>query len=225
MVALPAAAVPRPAADVSLPSPTLRQRRRQRTQQEIAALALELFASEGYAATSVEAIAERALISPRTFYRYFPAKEDVVFHAFPGSEAELAQLFRDLADLPLFDALLQASLFLAERLEADPANLRRLALIAEEPQLFARDRRRERDQERLFAAAIAERLPPGSQRRHVSRTLAGAVLAAVDAALRRWVTEGGRQRLTRWVGEGLEVLRPAVEAAARERRRAARGRR
>ncbi len=200
-----------------LPSPTRRERRRLRTQREIADLALDLFASEGYAGTSVEAIAERALISPRTFYRYFPAKEEVVFHGLPGSDAELAQLFRDLADLPLYEALLQASLFVAERVESDPANLRRLGLIAEEPALFARGTRRERDQERLFAEAIAERLPAGSQRRQAARTLAGAVRGAVDAAVRRWVADGGRQRLTRWVREGLEVLRPAVEAAGRRR--------
>ncbi len=200
---------------MALPSPTRRQRRRLRTQSDIAGLALDLFVNEGYAATSVEAIAERALISPRTFYRYFPAKEEVVFHGLPGSDAELAQLLRDLSDVPLYQALLQAALFLAQRIEADAANLRRLALIAEEPQLFARGARRERDQERLFAEAIGERLSAGNRRRQVARTLAGAVLGALGAAVRRWVVEGGRQRLTRWVSEGLEVLRPAVEAAAR----------
>ncbi len=200
-----------------LPSPTRRQQRRLRTQSDIASLALDLFASEGYAATSVEAIAERALISPRTLYRYFPAKEELVFHQLPGTDLELSQLFRDLSDAPLHDALLQASLFLAERIEADPANLRRLALIAEEPQLFARGARREHEQERLFAEAIAERLAPGKRRRPVARTLAKAILGAFEAGVGRWLAEGGRQRLTGWVAEALEVLRPAVEAAARRR--------
>lgn len=195
---------------------SLRHRRRARTRDEIAALALDLFTSEGYETTSVEAIAERALISPRTFYRYFPAKHEVVFHALPGSEDELGGLLRDLSDLPLFDALLQAFLFLAERIEADPANLRRLALIDEVPQLFIRERRRRREQERLLAAAIAARLR-GARSHAAARTLAGAALGAVDAALTRWIGGGGRQRLTGLVTEGLAVLRPAVEAAERRR--------
>jgi AcrR family transcriptional regulator len=39
---------------------------------------LRLFREQGYAATRVEQIAEAAEVSPATFYRYFPTKEDVV---------------------------------------------------------------------------------------------------------------------------------------------------
>ena len=42
--------------------------------------ALELFARDGFDATHSDRIAERAGVSPRTFFRYFPTKESVVFH-------------------------------------------------------------------------------------------------------------------------------------------------
>ena len=59
---------------------TLRDQRRLQATDEIARAALELFTTNGYEKTSVDEIAAAAGCSPRTFYRYFGTKEDVMFH-------------------------------------------------------------------------------------------------------------------------------------------------
>ena len=56
----------------------LRERKKAKTRAAIRHHALRLFREQGYGATTVDQIAEAADISPSTFFRYFPTKEDVV---------------------------------------------------------------------------------------------------------------------------------------------------
>jgi AcrR family transcriptional regulator len=63
---------------VTEPEPDWRQRKKTATRDRIRASALRLFREQGYDATTVEQIAAAAGVSHMTFFRYFPAKEDVV---------------------------------------------------------------------------------------------------------------------------------------------------
>ncbi|MEH3138927.1 MAG: TetR family transcriptional regulator [Mycobacterium kyogaense] len=60
------------------PARGLRHRKKIATQRAIRRAAIHLFEQRGFADTTVEQIAAAAVVSPRTFYRYFPTKEAVL---------------------------------------------------------------------------------------------------------------------------------------------------
>src|SRR6516162_8805392 len=62
----------------SPPQSGLRERKKARTRASLREHALRLFRLQGYQATTVEQIAAAAEVSPSTFFRYFPTKEDLV---------------------------------------------------------------------------------------------------------------------------------------------------
>src|SRR5580693_6806229 len=56
----------------------LRERKKARTRASLREHALRLFSEQGYQATTIEQIAAAAEVSPSTFFRYYPTKEDLV---------------------------------------------------------------------------------------------------------------------------------------------------
>jgi TetR/AcrR family transcriptional regulator, regulator of mycofactocin system len=84
----------------------LRERKKQRTREQIIEAAMGLFAERGYHATTIADIATAADIAPRTFFSYFPSKEAVVFYNVDRDLDRLASALSDrLPGETAFDAL------------------------------------------------------------------------------------------------------------------------
>jgi AcrR family transcriptional regulator len=84
----------------------LRERKKQRTREQIVEAAMRLFAERGYHATTIADIADEAEVAPRTFFSYFPSKEAVVFHDADRQIEGLASALRErMPGETAFDAL------------------------------------------------------------------------------------------------------------------------
>src|SRR5262245_60403879 len=82
-----------------------REHKKARTRDELVQAALGLFSKKGFDATTVEDIAAAAHVSPRTFFRYFANKEEVLFHR---KDEDLARLQAALGSRPPEETPLQA---------------------------------------------------------------------------------------------------------------------
>jgi len=90
---------------VDEPAGGLRSRKKTKTRIMIEEAALELFAEQGYEATTVEQIAAKVEISPTTFFRYFPTKADVVLCQDAGL---FPHLYQAICDRPASESAMEA---------------------------------------------------------------------------------------------------------------------
>jgi AcrR family transcriptional regulator len=160
------------------PEPGLRERKKQRTRETIARVALELFEERGYHATTLADIAEAADVSTRTIFSYYPSKEDILFAEFPALKAAFA---RALDERPGGkDALETVRDFMlsAAHLEKGPLHGRREQIIESDETLRSHKRARLAQIEELVAAAVARDLDAGEDDLR-PRLVAASLVAAV----------------------------------------------
>jgi AcrR family transcriptional regulator len=201
----------------------------------IAAAARELFATNGYDRTTVDAIAERAGVARRTFFRYFRSKDDAIL---PDHERVFAAIEGQLSaatDLPPVRALCSGARIVFRSYVDDAAiSLQRYQLTRSVPALRARETASVNEYFRLFRRFLAGRfeaepLPQPGQAGQAGQpdaslradVIAGAVVAAHNQVLREWL-RGGCQgdpmpaldAAFGWVVRTFEAPAPAEGTAA-----------
>ena len=117
----------------------LRERKKARTREALQEAAMARFARQGFEGTTVEEIAEACEVSPRTFFRYFPTKEDVLFaDAAVRRERLLAVIAERPPAEPAFAALCAAMRTLTADYRDDrDALVARSKIVAASPHLQA----------------------------------------------------------------------------------------
>lgn len=117
----------------------LRERKRAKTAEQIEDAALGLFRDQGYAATTVEDIADAVEISRATVFRYFPAKEDILFARDAADRKHLVERALAHRDRPFAQAVRAALVDFTEHLSADGDRLwLRWDIVRNDPRLMGR---------------------------------------------------------------------------------------
>jgi mycofactocin system transcriptional regulator len=165
-------------------------RRRMTSRGELEHVAFDLFGEDGFDRTTVDDIATAAGISRRTFFRYFPSKNDVVWGDFDGM---LDRMRRRLAacppDRPLMDEVREALLdFNRVPAEELPWHRRRMALILRTPALQAHSTLRYADWRAVLAGFVGERLGQ-SAAALAPQAIAHATLGVAVAAYEQWLLD------------------------------------
>ena len=164
----------------SLPA-GLRERKKAKTKAAIREAAMQLFEDQGYASTTVEQIAAAAEVSPSTFFRYFPTKEDVILTD-DYDPAFVAAIRAQPPEVPTIDALLAGMRSVFDELSPGEWELenRRQRLFGTVPELRARAMQQMLEALDMLAAVIAERAGKPADDL-ASRVIAGAVIGVVMA--------------------------------------------
>lgn len=174
----------------------------------LVAAAFELFTERGYDSTTVDDIVRRAGVGRRSFFRYFPTKEEVVF---PDHERALADMVRYLEEGaqdpdPVGRACGAARLVMRMYAENAEFSVKRYMLTRKVAALKAHETSVVWRYEQALAGYLKRRfatLPDGDVRAY---TVAASVVAAHNFGLRAWLRSGARGDASAGVDPALDLV-------------------
>jgi len=185
----------------------LRELKKDRTRHAIREAAVRLFGKQGYEATTMDQIAAAAQVAPRTLYRYYPAKEDLIFQedieGLAIAERQLAERRPGESDFDLVtrsikDAFLQQDMEQAITL---------YPMVIATPGLMARAAQIRTQACDVIARGLLGAKPKSRAAQRRARTLAYCLIAASEAAFLSWLDSGQKEPLEKELDAALNLLR------------------
>jgi TetR/AcrR family transcriptional regulator, regulator of mycofactocin system len=185
-----------------------RARKRRATYEAIERAAWQLFAEHGYALTTIDDICTLADVAPRTFFRYFPSKEAILF----GDPRALEDGFRAAlvarpADEPPLLAIRNALMTLAPVVSANrEQHLLRQRILREHTGAPIEDRfGAMTEKSTMLRSVIAERIGAEIDSPE-TRLLAGVAITLMDVAYGRWIIAGAAGDVAALVADTFDEL-------------------
>ena len=203
----------------------LTERRRRIVREEIGTIAIGLFAERGFDAVTVNDIADAAGTSPRTIFRYFPSKDEIVFDYERRVRRRLLVALdaRPLTEGPV-TALREAYVATSHVEPEHRARIVALGRVLEAaPGLRARARGERVVADDELVDRIVGRLGTAHEREH-ARIIVASMSAVAGEVFWAWVAGGGRGDPAERIGSALGMLEQglaSLDADASHRHRGA----
>jgi AcrR family transcriptional regulator len=187
---------------VNDPPSDRRSRRKRATSEAIVAAALDLFVTHGFGAVTINQIADRADVAPRTVYRYFPNKAAIVFDVQTQWMAVLRSAAGEvMPDESVFERLRRVASTIAEFAMVAPEQaLIGFDLISDSTELQAVSLGWERDWRIAVATLVSEFGPTGSV------VFAGLVMGMISANVELWLSGGAVDNLAAMIDAGIDAI-------------------
>jgi AcrR family transcriptional regulator len=196
--------------------------RRRRVREALTAAAIEKFQAQGYEEATVDEIAAAAGVGRRTFFRYFPSKEDVIF---PDHEARLLRVAEVFATAPADESPLSVACravhtVLEAYLDEGVVAVHRYRLTRDFPQLRAREIASAHSYHIAVTRYLRDRVGDEPEGALWAEVAGSAVVAAHNHVLRQWLKAGGKgdalgkaDRAFRYIRETLGVTAARADDA------------
>lgn len=186
-----------------------RERKKMQTRRSLEEAAWKLFLEKGFDETTVDDITEAVDVSQRTFFRHFPSKEAVLFSDVEDQLVAFQEAIRSRPnDEPLGTAIKEAMLRVASDFEARRLqHILRTKLVEQAPNVASYGRQViYQGWHATLRDEAARRLGVKPDRDLRPNVYAGAAIAALEAALDRWVSNDGEGDLAEIVHEALDIV-------------------
>jgi len=187
----------------------LRARKRRETLHRIAEQGLKLFLTKGYEATTLDAIAEAAGISRRTFFYYFKSKEEILVAWQDGgfNETLRAALLEQSTKQSPLNAVKNALLELTTRFQPDYKQIRVIEeLTCANEALRVRHQAKYVEKEQAVFDALCQ-MWPQPKRQPALRIVAMMSVGALRLALDNWNRDQGKRPISIYLKEAFAYLK------------------
>jgi AcrR family transcriptional regulator len=189
----------------------LRERKKLETRQALVAAAIRLAIDRGIDHVTVDDIAAAAGVSARTFFNYFPSKEDAILRPDADPMAAPRQVAAAIAAAPAgLDPLRMLQLAwrpVIERLDREAEDwLARISIVQKDPKLIGTMFTAMAETEQLVVGAIAERLGLDPRIDFYPRLVFHVTGAAFQAATGRWYELGGKESVADLFDVAIEAI-------------------
>jgi len=185
----------------------LRERTRRAVQREIGDAAVRLFIERGYDATTIDDIAAAVGMSPRSVFRYFATKEEIVVGKFERGAAEMLGLLRARPAGEEVWVSLRRLFDVVE--EPDQREITRpiQRVVFETPALFAVYLQMLQGIQNGVVEVLRERVAYAPQD-PTPRVLTAAAFGCLVAAQHAWLAEETEEPLLTYVDRAMAVITP-----------------